>query len=341
MRQTPPGKAGLPFDSSSDKSDKFGATQAVSPCLLLVYITASEDRKANLFIFLHPLYSSIEIDTNNQRRRCASGAGKSNEQTGALFAAERVARKEGGMLIRRIFTTGILLFVVAHRQASAAPPELTVKKTQIMNSRDEPVRLRGVNAASLEWTSDGEGHILDTVKTAINDWHVNVIRLPLAQDRWFGKAREQKDEGKAYRGARQAGRRPLCRAGLLHHPGPALVGRGRVGQADRPARDARPEQRGVLEELRHSVQESSRRDLRPVQRAARRELGRLAEGRPGHARRPIGGTRQKTYEAVGMQALLDTVRATGAKNVVIVGRPGLVVRHVGLSPGQAACRSRR
>ena len=32
------------------------------------------------------------------------------------------------------------------------------------------------------------------------------------------------------------------------------------------------------------------------------------------------------FEAVGMQALLDAVRATGAKNVVIVGRPGLVVR---------------
>ena len=48
-------------------------------------------------------------------------------------------------------------------------------------------------------SSDGEGNILQTVETAIRDWHVNHIRLPLAQDRWFGKASEQKDDGTAYR----------------------------------------------------------------------------------------------------------------------------------------------
>ena len=94
---------------------------------------------------------------------------------------------------------GFLLFVVAHREAGSAPLQLTVQKTRVVNSRNEPVRLRGVNTASLEWSSDGEGHILETVQTAINEWHVNVVRLPLAQDRWFGKANEQKDEGKAYR----------------------------------------------------------------------------------------------------------------------------------------------
>ena len=59
--------------------------------------------------------------------------------------------------------------------------------------------LRGVNAASLEWTSTGEGHILKTVEVAVKDWHANLIRLPLSQDRWFGKAPEQKDGGVGYR----------------------------------------------------------------------------------------------------------------------------------------------
>src|SRR5690242_15131218 len=76
---------------------------------------------------------------------------------------------------------------------------LKVDGTQILNSKKERVVLRGVNTACLEWSSDGEGHILDTVKTAIRDWHVNIIRLPLAQDRWFGKAPEQSDNGVAYR----------------------------------------------------------------------------------------------------------------------------------------------
>src|SRR5690242_15139300 len=84
-------------------------------------------------------------------------------------------------------------------QGQALPLPLKVDKTHLVNSRNERVRLRGVNAASLEWTSDGEGHILETVRVAIRDWHANVIRLPLSQDRWFGKAPEQHDEGQAYR----------------------------------------------------------------------------------------------------------------------------------------------
>ena len=82
---------------------------------------------------------------------------------------------------------------------TSPPPVLRVDGTRIINSRGEAVRLRGVNAASLEWTSDGEGHILETVRTAIDEWRVDHVRLPLAQDRWFGKAPEQKDGGAAYR----------------------------------------------------------------------------------------------------------------------------------------------
>ena len=65
-------------------------------------------------------------------------------------------------------------------QAKAGMPlPLKVKGNQVLNSKNEPVLLRGVNAASLEWTSDGEGHILETVRVAIDDWNSNIIRLPL------------------------------------------------------------------------------------------------------------------------------------------------------------------
>jgi endoglucanase len=83
--------------------------------------------------------------------------------------------------------------------SSVMPLPLKVVGTQVLNSKGEPVILRGVNCASMEWTSDGQGHILQSVKVAIDEWRVNHIRLPLAQDRWFGKAPEQKDEGVAYR----------------------------------------------------------------------------------------------------------------------------------------------
>lgn len=41
----------------------------------------------------------------------------------------------------------------------------------------------GVNCPCFEWTSDGEGHIVKSVKTAIEDWKVNMIRLPTSLDR--------------------------------------------------------------------------------------------------------------------------------------------------------------
>ena len=34
---------------------------------------------------------------------------------------------------------------------------------------------------------------------AVEQWGANCIRLPLAQDRWFGKAQYQDDGGAAYR----------------------------------------------------------------------------------------------------------------------------------------------
>ena len=84
-------------------------------------------------------------------------------------------------------------------KSAGMPLPLKVEGNQILNSRSQPVLLRGVNTACLEWSSDGEGHILETVRVAIDDWNCNVIRLPLSQDRWFGKAPEQNDQGKAYR----------------------------------------------------------------------------------------------------------------------------------------------
>ena len=68
----------------------------------------------------------------------------------------------------------------------------------MLDAGGKPVWLYGVNIASLEWSTGGE-HIEESVNRAINDWKVNLIRLPLAQDRWFGKMTNQTDGGAAYR----------------------------------------------------------------------------------------------------------------------------------------------
>ncbi len=89
----------------------------------------------------------------------------------------------------RIGLAAALLVVLGDRVADAAElAPLKVAGTQVVNDKGERVRLRGVNAASLEWTCNGEGHILDTVRVAVQDWHCNVVRLPLSQDRWYGES---------------------------------------------------------------------------------------------------------------------------------------------------------
>lgn len=78
-----------------------------------------------------------------------------------------------------------------------APPPLCTEGNRIVGPDGQPVRLRGVNIASLEWRDEGE-NVLRSLEVAINDWGCNVIRVPLSQDRWFGRAPTQTDGGAGY-----------------------------------------------------------------------------------------------------------------------------------------------
>ena len=206
----------------------------------------------------------------------------------------------------------------AKSESASLPLELRVVKNQVQNSRGERVHLRGVNAPSLEWTSNGEGHILDTVKTAIDAWHANVIRLPLAQDRWFGKAPEQGGDAKPYQAlVKQV-------VDLCASKGCYIVldlhwsDAGEWGQ--QIAQHVMPDQNSIV----------FWRDLAQVYKNHPAVIFDLYN-EPHDVSWDIwlkGGTVSergrrgapaKTFEAVGMQVLLDTVRSTGAKNVALVG----------------------
>jgi aryl-phospho-beta-D-glucosidase BglC (GH1 family) len=195
---------------------------------------------------------------------------------------------------------------------------LKVVNAQVRNSRNQAVHLRGVNTASLEWTSDGEGHILDTVRTAIQDWHVNIVRLPLAQDRWFGKAPEQKDDGKAYRAlVKQVV--DLCAAqGCyiildLHWSDAGEWGK-QIGQHAMPDQNSVTFWKDCARTYRNHP--AVLFDLYNEPHDVTWDIW-LKGGTVTENDRQRGYT--KTYAAVGMQALLDTVRGTGAKNVIVAG----------------------
>ena len=199
------------------------------------------------------------------------------------------------------------------------PLALKVKGNQILNSKNQPVLLRGVNAASLEWTIDGDGHILDTIKVAIDDWNVNIIRLPLSQDRWFGKDPNSTDEGKGYR-ALVKDVVDLCNSkGCyilldLHWSDVNEWGQN-IGQHSMPDRNSLIFWKDFAPNFANNP--AVLFDLYNEPHDVTWDVwlkGGMITDRPN---RP--GLQAKKYEAVGMQEMLDTVRSTGAKNVVVAG----------------------
>lgn len=204
-------------------------------------------------------------------------------------------------------------------ESSSMPLPLRVVGTQILNSKNEPVRLRGVNCASLEWTSNGERHIVESVRVAIDDWRVNHIRLPLSQDRWFGRAPEQKDEGKTYRALVDEVVQLCASKGVyimldLHWSNAGVWGE-QIGQHSMPDE--------------HSL--TFWKDLAPIYANHPAVIYDLynephdvswdvwLNGGEITDRANRRGQTPRTFRAVGMQQLFDAVRATGAKNLIVVG----------------------
>jgi Tol biopolymer transport system component len=203
-------------------------------------------------------------------------------------------------------------------EPASLPLPLKVVKAKVLNSRNEPVHLRGVNCAGLEWSSNGEGHILDTIRTALRDWHVNVIRLPLAQDRWFGKAPEQKDGGEAYRALVRQVVDTCAAKGCyvvldLHWSDAGEWGR-QIGQHVMPDQNSVTFWKDLAAAYRNhpAVIFDLYNEPHSVSWDVWRQGGQVTE------KDQKAGT-QRTFEAVGMQTLLETVRGTGARNVVLVG----------------------
>jgi hypothetical protein len=220
-----------------------------------------------------------------------------------------------------VLTLSIAATVASSAALSRRPPKLSPLRAvgnRILNGKGESVWLRGVNTASMEWTSDGEGHILKTVEVAIKDWKVNHIRLPLAQDRWFGKAPEQRDGGKAYRDlVRQIV--GLCRDSGVYvildlHWSDAGVWGQQIGQHVMPDRNSLLFWKDCARTYKNepAVLFDLYNEPHDVSWDVWLKGGEVTEN-----------DRQRRYtnkfEAVGMQTLLDAVRATGAKNLVVAG----------------------
>lgn len=229
-------------------------------------------------------------------------------------AAPIIARQEAAAAERAADTARRAALVkpqVPVPPADQMPPALRVVGNQIQTDAGATVWLQGLSIPSLEWVSNGE-HILRSTRVALTDWKANCIRLPVREHFWVGKGPYQRDGG--------AGYRQLVEdvANLCAAHGAYLVidlHRFRAPESQDVAfwRDAAArfkDHPAVLFELFNEPHD--------ITWEVWQHGGRTGDGTRGEAVAE-NAEKLRDFESVGMQRLLDTVRETGAQNIVIIG----------------------
>ena len=191
-------------------------------------------------------------------------------------------------------------------KGAVLPPELHVASNQLQTADGKVVWLQGLCVDSLQWCVSGE-NIDKSIPAAIDEWKANVIRLPVTEKYWFGRAPEQHDGGAAYRQVVDAAVYATASRGAylvldLHAFGAPLAAHAEFW------RDAAVRYRNhpaVLFELFNEPHTISWKEWR--------DGGGLTE--PGM----IAAADDEEPTSPGMQGLLDSVRATGARNLTIAG----------------------
>ncbi|TLD71275.1 glycoside hydrolase family 5 protein [Phragmitibacter flavus] len=196
------------------------------------------------------------------------------------------------------------------------PPMLKVKGNRLVTvDGGKEVWLQGMNVASLEWSVRGE-QVHKSIVVGLEQWKGNVIRLPIKEDYWFGK--DMGDEGEAYREVVDqavtlaANRGCYLVLDLHRYRAPkkehlAFWADAAARYKDHPAVifDLLNEPHGISWEVWRNggfVEERKKEGDEDAFLSAEEKL---------HNKRG--------FESPGMQAMLDAVRATGAKNLVVVG----------------------
>jgi hypothetical protein len=176
------------------------------------------------------------------------------------------------------------------------------------------VVLRGVNVPSLDWSFVGE-NVVRSVTVALNDWHANLIRLQVNQDFWFGHDEawpfdtDPHDGGASYRGLvdRLVSTARASNAYVMLDLQSSDLG---VWGANNGQHDL-PDDHSILfwqDAARHYANNEAVL-FDPFNEPHQVNWGQWHDG----AWLTEGG---RTYFGHGLQEVLNTIRATGARNLV-------------------------
>ena len=203
--------------------------------------------------------------------------------------------------------------VVPAPAADKLPAELKVVGNKLKTADGKEVWLQGLSCDSMQWSAGGE-RIVPTIGIAIDEWKANCIRLAVKEDFWFGASDQASDGGAGYKQ-------------LIDSAVNAAAGRGAYLVIDlhrfrapepthlkfwQEVAERYKNHPAVMFELfnePHSLTWDVWKDGGLVTDKVKPKEGVAIENQE----------QLKTFEAVGMQDLVDAVRAAGAKNIVIVG----------------------
>lgn len=205
------------------------------------------------------------------------------------------------------------------KDPKSLPPELRVEGNKIVTVDGKEVWLQGLCLDSMEWAGKGE-KLEQSVPVAIEQWKSNVIRLPVRDDFWFGTGPWQKKEwgGLDYRKEVDSVIEAASARGAyvvldLHRFGPPME---RDVKFWKDAATRYKNHPAVLFELFNEPHSISW----PVW-----QKGGSLDGEANKNAPKVTAENQIKSEgetSVGMQALVDAVRSTGARNIVIAGGIG-------------------
>lgn len=201
--------------------------------------------------------------------------------------------------------------VIKVKGSGPLPEQLHVVGNQVQTLSGKTVWLQGVNVPSLEWSTRGD-NVLRSITVAIDDWKANIIRLPVHADRWFGKGSDQKDGGKSYRelvdqAIEAAETRTAYLILDLHHYRAPTEESLKFWQDAAARYKNRPSVIFDLLNEPHGISWEIWRNGGVVDEKAKSDAPKE------------NNEKQTTFTTLGMQKLVDTIRETGANNVLLAG----------------------
>ncbi len=198
------------------------------------------------------------------------------------------------------------------------PAELRVQGNRLVNPSGKEVWLQGLNAGGFETLPQDTQPIKSTL-VGVSEWKANVVRLPVNEANWFGRNPLQKDGGAAYRDyidqcvmiAANRGAYLVLDLHRFRAPKPEHV------EFWKDAATRYKNHPAVLFDLFNEPHGISWKIWR--------EGGFVGEKKGVDESAFLSEEDKKKnqgFESVGMQALIDAVRSTGAKNIVIASGLG-------------------